>query len=90
MAPLFAEQLNAYQTGWRQAVSMAITAGIPCPAMTAALGYFDSYRCAVLPATLLQGQRDYFGAHTFERIDRPAGEKYHVNWTEEGKPIKAV
>ena len=62
----------------------AVGAGIPVPAMSAALSYFDGYTTGRLPANLLQAQRDYFGAHTYERVDRPRGEFYHTNWTGEG------
>jgi 6-phosphogluconate dehydrogenase len=58
--------------------------GIPVPAISAALGYFDGYRCEKLPANLLQAQRDYFGAHTYERTDKPRGEFFHTNWTGRG------
>ena len=66
---------------WRKVVATATEYGIPMPAMNAALSWFDSYTCANLPANLLQAQRDYFGAHMYERIDRPRGEMYHTNWT---------
>ncbi len=59
-------------------------AGIPMPAMSAALSYYDGFRCAKLPANLLQAQRDYFGAHTYERTDKSRGEMFHTNWTGEG------
>src|SRR5262249_7143525 len=62
----------------------AVTHGIPVPAMSSALAYYDGYRTARLPANLLQAQRDYFGAHTYERIDRPRGQFYHTNWTGRG------
>ncbi len=64
--------------------------GVPCGALSSALAYYDSYRSSILPANLLQGQRDYFGAHTFERNDKPSGKKYHVEWTKEGRPITNV
>ncbi len=72
------------QAGWRQVCAAALTAGIPVPAMAAALSYYDGYRCEKLPANLLQAQRDYFGAHTYERLDAPRGEFFHTNWTGEG------
>jgi 6-phosphogluconate dehydrogenase len=78
--PGFADALNRAQGPWRQVVAQAITAGVPVPAMTAALGYFDTYRRARGPANLLQAQRDFFGAHTYERIDAPAGQKFHTDW----------
>lgn len=80
LAPYFAELLAATQSNWRSAVSLAIQRGIAVPAFSAALSYFDSYRTASLPANLLQAQRDYFGAHTYERIDRPEGEFFHTEW----------
>jgi 6-phosphogluconate dehydrogenase len=78
--PFFADILNRTQANWRVAVQTAIEYGIATPAFSAALSYFDSYRSANLPANLLQAQRDYFGAHTFERIDKPAGEFFHYDW----------
>jgi len=78
--PFFADILNRTQTNWRIAVSTAIEYGIATPAFSAALSYFDSYRSANLPANLLQAQRDYFGAHTYERVDKPAGQFFHTEW----------
>ena len=66
------------------AIAAAITNGIPVPAMSTALTYFDGYRCERLPANLLQAQRDFFGAHTYERLDKPRGEFFHTNWTGRG------
>jgi len=82
--PFFKEKVEISQKGWRNVVSAAITNGIPVPAISSALGYFDCYRCERLPANLLQAQRDYFGAHTYERLDRPRGEFFHTNWTGRG------
>ncbi len=82
--PFFRDVVEKAQNGWRNVVSAAITNGIPVPAISSALGYFDGYRCERLPANLLQAQRDYFGAHTYERIDRPRGEFFHTNWTGRG------
>ena len=82
LAPFFQNVLSRSQQGWREVVAMAVTQGLPVPAMSASLAYYDSYRCARLPANLLQAQRDYFGAHTFERTDRPAGEWFHADWPE--------
>jgi 6-phosphogluconate dehydrogenase len=65
-------------------VAAAVPAGIPVPAYSTALAFFDGYRSAVLPANLIQAQRDYFGAHTYERTDRPRGEAFHTNWTGHG------
>jgi len=81
--------LNA-QEGWRKAVMIAIEHGIPAPAFTSALAYFDGYRCARLPANLLQAQRDYFGAHTYERLDKPRGEFFHTDWTGHGGKISST
>lgn len=74
--------LNASQESWREVVALAVSNGIPVPAFSASLAYYDSYRQERLPANLLQAQRDYFGAHTYERIDRPAGEFFHTEWPE--------
>src|SRR4030043_417925 len=82
--PFFREKVEKAQKGWRNVVSSAIENGIPVPAISSALGYFDGYRCERLPANLLQAQRDYFGAHTYERIDKPRGEFFHTNWTGRG------
>jgi len=84
LAPFFKEKLAKAQTGWRRLVSTAIINGLPVPTMAAALTYYDGYRCERLPANLLQAQRDYFGAHTYERIDKPRGEFFHTNWTGRG------
>ncbi|WP_336623028.1 decarboxylating NADP(+)-dependent phosphogluconate dehydrogenase [Gilvimarinus sp. 1_MG-2023] len=72
------------QQGWRNVAATAITNGVPVPCLTAALNYFDGYRTERLPANLLQAQRDYFGAHTYERLDKPRGEFFHTNWTGRG------
>ncbi len=80
----FTEKLEKAQSGWRNVVAAAAINGIPLPAISSALGYFDGYRCEKLPANLLQAQRDYFGAHTYERIDKPRGEFFHTNWTGRG------
>jgi 6-phosphogluconate dehydrogenase len=82
--PYFTQELCRAEEGWRRACAAAITHGIPLPAMTSALSYFDGYRCANLPANLLQAQRDYFGAHTYERVDRPRGQFFHTDWTGRG------
>ena len=84
--PFFSEQIAHYQTEWRSAISHAVINGVPCPAMTSALSYYDSYRMDVLPANLLQGQRDFFGAHTFQRLDKPAGKRYHIEWNHPERP----
>ena len=82
--PYFKEKLSNAQKGWRNVVSQAIVNGVPAPCMTAALEYYDGYRTERLPANMLQAQRDYFGAHTYERTDRPRGEFFHTNWTGHG------
>ena len=78
--PFFKDILNSNQADWREIVALSVTNGIPIPAFSASLGYYDSDRCPRLPANLLQAQRDFFGAHTYERIDKPAGEFFHTNW----------
>ncbi len=80
----FAETIKTLVASWREVVAYAVKAGIPMPAFTSALSYFDGYTSANLPANLLQAQRDYFGAHTYERIDQPRGQFYHTNWTGRG------
>lgn len=82
--PFFREVVGNAQDGWRRVVASAVTNGIPVPAICTALNYFDGYRSSRLPANLLQAQRDYFGAHTYERTDRPRGEFFHTNWTGRG------
>lgn len=80
----FRAQLAKAQEGWRKVCAQAMLCGVPVPAMSAALNYYDGYRCERLPANLLQAQRDYFGAHTYERTDAPRGQFFHTNWTGEG------
>jgi len=82
--PHFKEIVEKAQAGWRRVCATALTNGIPVPALTSALCYFDGFRSERLPANLLQAQRDYFGAHTYERIDKPRGEFFHTNWTGRG------
>jgi 6-phosphogluconate dehydrogenase len=82
--PFFSDKVGKAQKGWRNVVAAAAINGIPVPAISSALGYFDGYRCGKLPANLLQAQRDYFGAHTYERTDKPRGEFFHTNWTGRG------
>jgi len=79
--PFFTKIINECQASWRKVVAAAVTAGIPVPAFSSALSYYDSYRSASLPANMLQAQRDYFGAHTYERIDKPRGQFFHTEWT---------
>ena len=80
----FSNVLNNYQTGWRQAIIHAIGFGVPTPAFSTAMAFFDGYRTERLPANLLQAQRDFFGAHTYERVDQPRGQFFHTNWTGRG------
>jgi 6-phosphogluconate dehydrogenase len=82
--PFFTGEIEKAQNGWRNVVSAAAQNGISIPAISSALGYYDGYRCEKLPANLLQAQRDYFGAHTYERTDKPRGEFFHTNWTGRG------
>ena len=83
-AETFRQEIAARLPAWRRIAAAAIASGIPAPAMCAALSYFDGMTCARLPANLLQAQRDYFGAHTYERTDRPRGEFFHSDWTGNG------
>jgi len=85
----FSDLLNGYQEGWRKALVHAVEFGVPTPAFSTALSFFDGYRTARLPANLLQAQRDYFGAHTFERVDKPRGEFFHTNWTGRGGRVSS-
>lgn len=80
--PYFQKELEGAQAGWRRTISRAVDAGIPVPAYSTALAFYDGYRTARLPANLIQAQRDYFGAHTYERVDRPRGEFFHTDWAE--------
>ena len=80
----FKGEIKKSQKGWRNIVATAAKRGIPAPAFSTALAFFDSFRSAVLPANLLQAQRDFFGAHTYERVDKPRGEFFHTNWTGHG------
>ncbi len=84
LAPHFKGVMKKAQTAWRNVIKAAVQLGIPVPAMSTALNYYDGYRSERLPANLLQAQRDYFGAHTFERVDRPRGEFHHFIWVEGG------
>ena len=80
----FEEKIKSLLPGWRRTVALAVSSGAPVPAFAAALSWFDGWRCARLPQNLLQAQRDYFGAHTYERTDSPRGEFFHTNWTGSG------
>ena len=82
LAPFFRDVLNRTQQAWREVVALAVTQGVAVPAFSASLAYYDSLRAARLPANLLQAQRDFFGAHTYERIDKPAGQWFHTAWPE--------
>ena len=82
LAPFFAELLNRSQQAWREVVALAVSQGIPVPAFAASLAYYDSLRAERLSANLLQAQRDFFGAHGYERIDRPEGQAFHTDWPE--------
>ena len=88
--PYFTEQVVTAQPGWRRVVAMAVRKGIPVPAMSSALAFFDGYRRESLPANLLQAQRDYFGAHTYQRVDKPRGEYFHTNWTGRGGDVTST
>ncbi len=82
--PYFTKKMDDAQQGWRNVVATAVANGISTPAFSSALAYFDGYRAERLPANLLQAQRDYFGAHTYERVDQPRGKFFHTNWTGKG------
>lgn len=84
LTPYFKEVVESSQQGWRKVISTSVANGIPVPCLSSALTYFDGFRTARLPANLLQAQRDFFGAHTYERIDKPRGEFFHTNWTGRG------
>ena len=84
MDSYFRETIKGLIPAWREVVAYAVGAGIPMPAFTAALSYFDGYTSANRPANLWQAQRDYFGAHTYERTDAPRGQFFHTNWTGHG------
>jgi 6-phosphogluconate dehydrogenase len=82
--------LNQYQASWRKALVHAVESGVPTPAFSTALAFFDGYRTGRLPANLLQAQRDYFGAHTYERTDKPRGQFFHTNWTGHGGRVSST
>jgi 6-phosphogluconate dehydrogenase len=88
--PFFADVIGRYQDDWRLVVAQSVQLGIPAPAFSSALAYYDSYRRERLPANLLQAQRDYFGAHTYQRVDRQRGEYYHTNWTGRGGEVTST
>ena len=90
LAPYFRKAIDGSQDAWRRVVATAVQNGIPMPAFGSALAYYDSYRNERLPANILQAQRDYFGAHTYERVDKPRGEFFHTNWTGRGGATSAT
>ncbi len=85
----FIGEIKVSEAGWREAVKLGVELAIPLPAMSSALAFFDAYRRAELPANLIQAQRDYFGAHSYERVDRPRGEYFHTDWTGEGGDVSS-
>ena len=85
----FRKAIKNAQPSWRNVVAAAAKKGIPVPAFSTALAFYDSYRSERLPANLLQAQRDYFGAHTYERIDQPRGKVFHTNWTGRGGEVSS-
>ena len=85
----FARAVNKYQSSWRKALVHAVKLGVPTPAFSTALAFFDGYRAERLPANLLQAQRDFFGAHTYERLDQPRGQFFHTNWTGHGGRVSS-
>jgi 6-phosphogluconate dehydrogenase len=90
LAPFFRDAVAECQPAWRRVVAQAALAGLPVPAFGSALAFYDGYRRARLPANLLQAQRDYFGAHTYERVDRPRGQFFHTNWTGRGGTVAST
>ena len=86
----FRSVIDESQAGWRRVVARAAEMGIPIPAMSSALAFFDGYRHGWLPANLVQAQRDYFGAHTYERVDQPRGKFFHTNWTGRGGRVSST
>ncbi len=89
MDQFFSDVLNNYQAAWRHAIIHAIGYGVPTPAFSTALAFYDGYRTERLPANLLQAQRDFFGAHTYERVDKPRGQFFHTNWTGRGGRVSS-
>jgi 6-phosphogluconate dehydrogenase len=85
----FSKLLNNYQESWRKGIVHAIECGVPTPAFSTALSFYDGFRTARLPANLLQAQRDFFGAHTYERVDKPRGQFFHTNWTGRGGRVSS-
>jgi 6-phosphogluconate dehydrogenase len=89
LADYFKTQIDKAQAGWRTVVALAALHGIPVPALSSALAFYDGYRHAELPANMIQAQRDYFGAHTYERVDKPRGQFFHTDWTGQGGAVTA-
>jgi 6-phosphogluconate dehydrogenase len=89
LAPYFRNAIDRSQTAWRRVVAIAAQNGLPVPAFSSALAYYDGYRNPRLSANILQAQRDYFGAHTYERVDKPRGEFFHTDWTGRGGSTSA-
>jgi 6-phosphogluconate dehydrogenase len=89
LAPFFASAVESAQTAWRNTVADAVVSGVPVPAFSSALAFYDGYRTENLPANLIQAQRDYFGAHTYARLDKPKDEIFHTNWTGRGGDTSA-
>jgi 6-phosphogluconate dehydrogenase len=85
----FSGAMTKYHPFWRRAIIQGIRLGVPMPAFSTALAFYDGYRTARLPANLLQAQRDFFGAHTYERVDKPRGEFFHTNWTGRGGRVSS-
>src|SRR5580700_718697 len=85
----FSDTLEKYQASWRSGCIRAIQHGVPVPAFSTAMSFFDGFRTARLPANLLQAQRDFFGAHTYERVDKPRGQFFHTNWTGRGGRVSS-
>jgi 6-phosphogluconate dehydrogenase len=86
----FKQAIDRCQPSWRRVVARAAEMGLPLPAISSALAFYDGYRHGRLPANLLQAQRDYFGAHTYERVDKPRGEFFHTNWTGRGGRVSST
>jgi 6-phosphogluconate dehydrogenase len=88
--PYFNKTFKGAQANWRKVIALAAECGVPTPTFSASLAYYDGYRSARLPANLLQAQRDFFGAHTYERVDQPRGKFFHLDWPDHKRPQAAV
>ena len=88
--PYFRSAVQSAQGAWRRVVARSVEAGLPAPALASALAFFDGYRSAWLPANLVQAQRDYFGAHTYERVDAPRGQFFHTDWIGSGGGVTST